>query len=320
MCRMLYLETDVPRDTTKMIARFALKWWAADNPHGTGVAYADPDGVIRIVKGIIRPKKAFRKLKGMPTRLAGHVRRATDGSVSQENAHPFVSCDGRSAFMHNGVIFNWKPLRERLMARGHKFTSQTDSEVMLHLAEEVGPKKLTEAIQKENVSGMANWIWISPEKTIVFSDGSLWMVRNELGIRFGFFSDLDWAEKDFFKTAKFLSGGTMVTIHNGKHKVKNIGTIPAERPSPVSPVTYSDWWRQESMSVEADEKMTTVYGESIEDALRRIHPPSDVEVAEEAWIKSGDLFCKRCNIVYNESTSGQCIRCHQELVDVAEMI
>ncbi len=65
----------------------------------------------------------------------GHTRWATHGKPSVENSHPHLSCDGRIAVVHNGIIENYQELRSRLEAEGHTFTSQTDTEVMAHLIE-----------------------------------------------------------------------------------------------------------------------------------------------------------------------------------------
>jgi glucosamine--fructose-6-phosphate aminotransferase (isomerizing) len=65
-----------------------------------------------------------------------HTRWATHGKVTKENAHPHVSCTGDIAIVHNGIIGNYRALRERLSADGHKFCSTTDSEVVAHLIEE----------------------------------------------------------------------------------------------------------------------------------------------------------------------------------------
>jgi glucosamine--fructose-6-phosphate aminotransferase (isomerizing) len=74
----------------------------------------------------------------LPKRLAGkvgigHTRWATHGPATEENAHPQTSEDGRISVVHNGIIDNAASLRERLDAKGVKFTSETDTEVIAHL-------------------------------------------------------------------------------------------------------------------------------------------------------------------------------------------
>jgi glucosamine--fructose-6-phosphate aminotransferase (isomerizing) len=82
---------------------------------------------------------------GLATQLAvsedatigiGHTRWATHGAPSAINAHPIVSCDGSVAIVHNGTIENWQELKEGLVGVGHKFQTDTDSEVISHLIEE----------------------------------------------------------------------------------------------------------------------------------------------------------------------------------------
>ncbi|MEM2006992.1 MAG: glutamine--fructose-6-phosphate transaminase (isomerizing) [Sulfolobales archaeon] len=67
----------------------------------------------------------------------GHTRWATHGAPTKENAHPHVDCRKKIAVVHNGIIENYAELREMLKSRGHTFTSDTDTEVIPHLIEEV---------------------------------------------------------------------------------------------------------------------------------------------------------------------------------------
>ena len=86
------------------------------------------------------------KVSGLESELAhldhastcgiGHTRWATHGRPSVANAHPHSSCSGRISIVHNGIIENFAELREELEARGHHFTSDTDTEVFAHLIEE----------------------------------------------------------------------------------------------------------------------------------------------------------------------------------------
>lgn len=78
----------------------------------------------------------------------GHTRWATHGEPSRVNAHPHLDCKGEIAIVHNGIIENYSILKSRLQAEGHKFKSQTDTEVLVHLIEMFYKGDLINAFRK----------------------------------------------------------------------------------------------------------------------------------------------------------------------------
>ncbi len=77
----------------------------------------------------------------------GHTRWATHGGVTEQNAHPLVGCDAaKLAIVLNGIVENYRELKERLVAEGHRFTSETDAEVVVHLLEQEYDGDLAQAL------------------------------------------------------------------------------------------------------------------------------------------------------------------------------
>ena len=104
----------------------------------------------RKTKGKIKDLVALLKKSPLPQSTIGisHTRWATHGKPSDKNAHPHLDCPHKIALVHNGIIENYEALKSRLKKSGHRFISETDTEVIVHLIEQNYKGNLEKAVIK----------------------------------------------------------------------------------------------------------------------------------------------------------------------------
>ena len=115
---------------------------------GVVVFKDEKEFLIRAVGKLENLEKKLEKLKVEGNIGLGHIRWASHGNVTEQNAHPHFDCKREFFLVHNGIIENYKELKEKLLSQGHIFTSETDTEVMVHLVETYFNLNLEEAVRK----------------------------------------------------------------------------------------------------------------------------------------------------------------------------
>jgi glucosamine--fructose-6-phosphate aminotransferase (isomerizing) len=151
---------------------------------GIAVAGNGPGLQVRRAEGKLRNLEEAIRLKPLEgTYGIGHTRWATHGRPTEENAHPHRDCTGKIVVVHNGIVENYLSLKKKLVQEGHKFTTETDTEIIAHMVEKYFQKPgnghrptLEEAVRKtvKELSGVFALAVISadePNKIVAARNG-----------------------------------------------------------------------------------------------------------------------------------------------------
>jgi glucosamine--fructose-6-phosphate aminotransferase (isomerizing) len=111
--------------------------------HGTSVSVLKRAGRVSDLMELVEMEHPEEALSGI-----GHTRWATHGAPNSGNAHPHFDCTREVVVVHNGIIENWADLKTKLTEAGHSFESETDSEVIAHMIEEMADLPLAEAVRQ----------------------------------------------------------------------------------------------------------------------------------------------------------------------------
>ena len=202
-----------------------------------GIAVVGADGSLQI-------RRASGKLRNLEEAIAkspvdgvfgiGHTRWATHGRPTEENAHPHRDCSGQVVVVHNGIIENYLELKEQLQREGHKFVTETDTEIVAHLVEKnmQGEVPLEEAVRRslKQLRGIYALVFLStkdPKKIVAARLGPPAVVGLGDGEYF-VASDIP-ALLEHTRNMFFLADGDIVVLTENGVRVMDHDGNPVER-------------------------------------------------------------------------------------------
>ncbi len=206
-----------------------------------GIALVTDDGDLFVEKRAGKVSVLTDALGAAPPRAGiglGHTRWATHGRPSDLNAHPHSDCTGRITVVHNGIVENFRDLRDELVAGGHTLKSETDTEVVAHLVEDAYKGDLADAVRAalgrlEGAYALVVMHRDEPERLVGarlhaplivgLGDGETFLASDAAAIvaytkRVIFLADGDVAD--------LLPGGATITDRSGKALDRPIDLIP----------------------------------------------------------------------------------------------
>jgi glucosamine--fructose-6-phosphate aminotransferase (isomerizing) len=194
----------------------------------------DSWGVAVVTRNRIRIKKKIGKIgaanvNSLPDgNIAfGHTRWATHGGVTDINAHPHLDCSKTIAVIHNGIFENYENIKRDLIRKGHKFISETDTEVISHLIEDLAKRTTFEKAVRSafnRMEGLNAIIVVNTKNNCIYSvrNGSPLVVG--FGINENFLASDASALLPYTKEVRFLEDNEMAILEKNKVTISNVKT------------------------------------------------------------------------------------------------
>jgi glutamine---fructose-6-phosphate transaminase (isomerizing) len=203
-----------------------------------GIAIVGEDGKLQVRRAPGKLRNLEEVIRNSPldgTYGIGHTRWATHGRPTEENAHPHKDCTGQYVVVHNGIVENYFELKEMLQKEGHKFVTETDTEVVAHLVEKYAKDlSFEEAVRKtlRELRGIYALVFLSandPQKLIAGRMGP----PSVIGLGDGEYfvaSDIP-ALLEHTREMFFLADGDVAVLTPTGIGVTDLGGNPVERPA-----------------------------------------------------------------------------------------
>src|SRR3981189_1115391 len=203
-----------------------------------GIAVVNGTGKIEIRRAPGKLKNLEEVLRESPIEGSygiGHTRWATHGRPTEENAHPHRDCTGQYVVVHNGIIENYLELKEKLQREGHKFVTETDTEIVAHMVEKYAKElPFEDAVRKtlKDLRGIYSLVFLSakdPQKLIAARIGP----PSVIGLGDGEFfvaSDIP-ALLEHTRKIFFLADGDVAVLSRDGVRVTDLDGKPVDRPA-----------------------------------------------------------------------------------------
>jgi glucosamine--fructose-6-phosphate aminotransferase (isomerizing) len=203
-----------------------------------GIAVVDAAGKLHIRRAPGKLRNLEEVIRESPIEGIygiGHTRWATHGRPTEENAHPHRDCTGQYVVVHNGIIENYLELKEKLQSEGHKFLTETDTEIVAHLVEKYAKDvQFDEAVRKtlKDLRGIYSLVFLSakdPQKLIAARVGP----PSVIGLgdsEFFVASDIP-ALLEHTRRIFFLADGDVAVLTRDGVRVSDLDGKPVDRPA-----------------------------------------------------------------------------------------